>query len=110
MSTSLTSKASHLTHSFSLPPSHVPFEHPISEAGEGKAEAATLSFQDAVVYNPLRKSKATSKVSHYKAKLPKNMIVTFSKPILVQDELAEFFVTLQNPFLFELDIDSIEVV
>jgi hypothetical protein len=73
----------------SLSPNRFPFEHSLQEA-EAATTTAGPAKRDPFIYNPKRAGSA--------AKV---------RPTLVQNESAEVFLTLQNPFLFDLEIQSI---
>lgn len=76
-----------------LSPNRLPFEHPYQDVeANAKATTTVITKRDPFIYSPKRGA-ATAKV----------------RPTLVQNETAEVFVTLQNPFLFDLEIQSIEL-
>lgn len=76
-----------------LPSNRRPFPHPYQDvAANAKATTAALTPTDPFIYNP-KKGPAAAK----------------SRPVIVQNEVAEVYVTLQNTFLFELEIQSIEL-
>ena len=76
-----------------LTANRLPFEHSYQEVNaNAKATSAAIQATDPFIYNPKR-GPATAK----------------ARPTLVQNEQAEVFVTLKNPFLFDLDIQSIEL-
>lgn len=70
-----------------------PREHPYQDV-EANAKATTVATAptDPFIYNP-KKGPVAAKI----------------RPTLVQHEVAEVYVTLQNPFLFDLEIQSIEL-
>lgn len=70
------------------------FEHPARDAipTEDADAAAAYAKTNPFIYNP-KKGPAAAR----------------SRPTVVQNEIAEVFVTLQNPFLFDLEIQSIEL-
>ena len=76
----------------SLHPSRKPTERPYRDALAVESAAASALVNSDKVFYSAAKGKAK-----------------IAKPTLVQGELAEFFVTLQNPFLFDLDVESIEI-
>ena len=70
------------------------FEHPAQDAlpSEDANAAAAQAKRNPFIYNP-----------------KKGPAVARERPTVVQNEIAEVFVTLQNPFLFDLEIQSIEL-
>lgn len=73
-----------------LSPNRLPQEHPYHDSTSAKSTIAVAA--ELFIYNPNKGPAATK-----------------ARPTLVQNEVAEVFVTLQNPFLFELKIQSIEL-
>ena len=77
----------------SLQPSQLPYKIPASELLDSIAiGTAPIDLSDRVYHSTVAKP------------LQDN-----SKSVLVQNELAEFYVTLQNPFLFDLEIEQIAI-
>lgn len=68
----------------------MPHEHPLDDATAGNA--TSTAPRNPFLYDPRRRAAAAK-----------------TKPSVVQNETTEVFVTLQNPFLFELEIQSIEL-
>lgn len=77
-----------------LLPNRETFEHPVEDAKptEDTTAAAAHAKSNPFIYNP-KKGPAAAR----------------GRPTVVQNEIAEVFVTLQNPFLFDLEIQSIEL-
>ncbi|GJN91136.1 hypothetical protein Rhopal_004154-T1 [Rhodotorula paludigena] len=73
-----------------LTSNRVPHEHPLDDATAGNA--TSTGPRNPFLYDPRRRAAAAK-----------------TKPSVVQNETTEVFVTLQNPFLFELEIQSIEL-
>lgn len=74
-----------------LTPNRQPQEHSYQDvSANAQATTVAITSTDPFIYNP-KKGPAVAKI----------------RPTIVQNELAEVFVTLQNPFLFELEIQSI---
>ncbi|GAA5872900.1 hypothetical protein JCM8547_003260 [Rhodosporidiobolus lusitaniae] len=71
-----------------LSQNRVPVEHALREAEKVDAGASRNPF----LYDPRKRPQAAK-----------------TRPSLVQNETTEVYVTLQNPFLFELEIQSIEL-
>ena len=77
----------------SLQPSQLPYKVPYSDLDDAnKPGAGVTDLRDRVYHS-------TS------AKQPKEN----TNSVLVQGELAEFYVTLQNPFLFNLEVERIAI-
>ncbi|GAA5864034.1 hypothetical protein JCM1840_000679 [Sporobolomyces johnsonii] len=74
-----------------LSPNRSPVEHPLQDAST-ETTASPAGPRNPFIYDPRKGIKAAK-----------------TKPTLVQNEMAEVYVTLQNPFLFELEIQSIEL-
>lgn len=75
-----------------LSSNRAPFEHPLQDATD-KATSAAAGPRNPFIWNPRKSSKKATK----------------TKPTVVQNEPTEVFVTLQNPFLFDLEIQHIEL-
>lgn len=76
-----------------MPPNRIPAEHRSSELElTGQSDNTTAAKREPFIYNPTK--------SDAKAK---------GRSTVVQDEPVEVVVTLQNPFLFDLEIKSIEL-
>ncbi|BGP40785.1 hypothetical protein JCM10449v2_004750 [Rhodotorula kratochvilovae] len=73
-----------------LSTNRVPHEHALQDA-EPEVAAAT-GPRNPFLYDPRRRPQAAK-----------------TRPSVVQNEIAEVYVTLQNPFLFELEIQTIEL-
>ncbi|BGO92090.1 hypothetical protein NBRC10512_000821 [Rhodotorula toruloides] len=73
-----------------LPTNRIPFEHALQDAAPEQAHAT--GPRNPFLYDPRKQVRAAK-----------------ARPSLVQNELAEVFVTLQNPFLFELEVQNIEL-
>lgn len=70
-----------------------PFEHAYQDVVDVDASSARpVAKRDPFIYNPSKGGPA--------AKV---------RPTLVQNDIAELFVTLQNPFLFDLEVQNIEL-
>ncbi|GAA5925915.1 hypothetical protein JCM1841_004039 [Sporobolomyces salmonicolor] len=74
-----------------LSPNRSPVEHPLQDAST-ETTAPPAGPRNPFIYDPRKGTKAAK-----------------TKPTLVQNEMAEVYVTLQNPFLFELEIQSIDL-
>ncbi|GAA6044610.1 hypothetical protein JCM8097_006453 [Rhodosporidiobolus ruineniae] len=74
-----------------LTQNRLPFEHALRDA-EIADGAGSSAPRNPFLYDPRRRPQAAK-----------------SRPSLVQNEITEVFVTLQNPFLFELELQSIEL-
>ncbi|GAA5896374.1 hypothetical protein JCM6882_000998 [Rhodosporidiobolus microsporus] len=74
-----------------LSPNRLPVEHALRDADSASSSAANKP-RNPFLYDPRRRPQAAK-----------------ARPSLVQNEVVEVFVTLQNPFLFELEIQSIEL-
>ncbi|GAA5898275.1 TRAPPII-specific subunit TRS120 [Sporobolomyces salmoneus] len=75
-----------------LAPNRSATEHPLQDASTESTTTAT-GPRNPFIWDPRRSSKKATKL----------------KPSLVQNEMAEVYVTLQNPFLFDLEIPNIEL-
>jgi len=73
-----------------LSSNRIPHEHALKDAELDTTAAA--GPRNPFLYDPRRKAQAAK-----------------TKPSVVQNETTEVYVTLQNPFLFELEIQSIEL-
>ncbi|GAA5876487.1 hypothetical protein JCM16303_003552 [Sporobolomyces ruberrimus] len=73
-------------------PNRATFEHPLKDASTD-ASTAAAGPRNPFIWDPRKSSKKSMKV----------------KPSLVQNETTEVFVTLQNPFLFDLELQNIEL-
>ena len=80
-----------------LSTNRVPFEHAydddVDPNNKPTATSAALATRNPFIYSPQGGRVKTAKV----------------KPTLVQNDVSEFYVTLQNPFLFELEIQAIQL-
>lgn len=73
----------------------LPFEHPYQDVAAAQAPpsaATALGTKDPFIYNPKKGPTAAR-----------------ARPTIVLNEVTEVMVTLQNPFLFELEIQNIEL-
>ncbi|GAA5989707.1 hypothetical protein JCM5350_007364 [Sporobolomyces pararoseus] len=75
-----------------LAPNRAVFEHPLQDAST-EATTAAAGPRNPFIWDPRKNNRKSTKL----------------KPSLVQNETAEVFVTLQNPFLFDLEIQNIEL-
>ncbi|GAA5969112.1 hypothetical protein JCM3765_002183 [Sporobolomyces pararoseus] len=75
-----------------LAPNRAAFEHPLQDAST-EGTAATAGPRNPFIWDPRKNNRKSTKL----------------KPSLVQNETTEVFVTLQNPFLFDLEIQNIEL-
>lgn len=75
-----------------LQPSKLPYRTLSSELHDAQTVASAVDLRDQVYHSTGTKNQQDAQ-----------------KSILVQGEAAEFYVTLQNPFLFDLDIERIAI-
>lgn len=68
-------------------------EHPLQDASTDTTTTAAAGPRNPFIWDPRRNNRKSAKL----------------KPSLVQNETTEVFVTLQNPFLFDLEIPNIEL-
>ncbi|KAI5803997.1 TRAPP II complex [Peziza echinospora] len=66
-------------------------KHELQGADFGDAEAPIIVDKNPFIYNPFSRKRETAT----------------AEPVLVQGELAEFRITLQNPFEFDVEVESI---
>jgi len=66
-------------------------KHELQDADSADIQAPIIANKNPFIYNPFAKKRET----------------TAAEQVLVQGELAEFRVTLQNPFEFDVEIESI---
>ncbi|KAG8836757.1 hypothetical protein FRC18_010798 [Serendipita sp. 400] len=75
-----------------LPFSRIPLEHSKSELGLRESlQSPTSGARDPFIYNPRLRSSAASQT------------------LLIQSEQLEFILTLQNPFLFDLELSNVQL-
>ncbi|GAA5936717.1 TRAPPII-specific subunit TRS120 [Sporobolomyces koalae] len=75
-----------------MSPNRAPVEHPLQDASTD-ATTATSGTRNPFIWDPRNNTRKSTKL----------------KPTVVQHETTEVYVTLQNPYLFDLEIQNIEL-
>ncbi|GAA6025577.1 hypothetical protein JCM11491_005997 [Sporobolomyces phaffii] len=76
-----------------LAPNRAAVEHPLQHASAESTQVEEAGPRNPFIWDPRKGSRKSTKL----------------KPTLVEHELTEVLVTLQNPYLFDLEIQSIEL-